>query len=183
MCATTSEPSGTATISQRRCLSRFSIRSPPRFTRRSSPALPALADPGHQQPDLLDGRRARVDLADDRALVHHGDPVGQRQHLVEVLADQEHRDLPRRGLAQVAVHGLDRADVEAARRRRGHEHPRLARELAREHDLLQVPARELAGRRERAGRLHVVAADHLDGAVANAPEAEERPGRRRCGTT
>ena len=32
-CATTSEPSGTATISQRRCLSRFSIRTR-RFTRR-----------------------------------------------------------------------------------------------------------------------------------------------------
>ena len=72
--------------------------------------------------------------------------------------------------------GLDRADVEAARRRRGHEHAWLARELAREHDLLQVAARELAGRRQRPRCLHVVALDHLDGAVANAPEPEEGAG-------
>ena len=56
----------------------------------------------------------------------------------------------RGGFAQVRVHGLDRADVEAARGRRDHEHARPALELAREHDLLQVPARELARRRRRA---------------------------------
>ena len=51
---------------------------------------------------------------------------------------------PAAAVAQVRVHGLDRADVEAARRRGGDEHARLARELAREHDLLQVAAREHA---------------------------------------
>ena len=60
---------------------------------------------------------------------------------------------PSRGrVAQVRVHGLDRADVEPARRRGGDEHARLARELAREHDLLQVAARQLPRRRVGPGR-------------------------------
>ena len=47
-------------------------------------------------------------------------------------------------LAQVGVHGLDRADVEPARRRRRDQDLRLARELAAEHELLQVAAGEVA---------------------------------------
>ena len=66
------------------------------------------APPGHQQPDLLDRRRLRVDLAHDLALVHDDDPVGERTHLVEVFADEEHRDALCGRLAQVVVHGLDR---------------------------------------------------------------------------
>ncbi len=79
--------------------------------------------------------------------------------------------------AQVRVHGLDGADVEPTRRRRDHEHARPTLELAREHDLLQVAARQLAGGCAGPGRLHVVAPDQLDGPVADAVEAEERPGR------
>ena len=57
------------------------------------------------------------------------------------------------------MHRLDRADVEPARRRRGDEHARLARELAREHDLLQVAARELRAPACRAPAPHAVARD------------------------
>ena len=117
------------------------------------------------------------------ALVHHRDPVGQRQHLVEVLADQQDRDVSFGSLAQVAVHRLDRADVEPASRGRSDEHPRPARELPRQDDLLEVPARELAGRSVGSGRLHVVAADHLHSPIAQAPQAQERPSRVGCGTT
>ena len=144
MCATTSEPSGTATISQRRCLSRFSIRSPPRFTRRPCRRGRLAAHPAISSPSSSTVALAGVDLAHDRALVHHGDAIGEGQDLVEVLADQEHRDLPRRGLAQIAVNGLDRADVETAGGRRGHEH-------ARARSRTRARARPSAGCRPRAG--------------------------------
>ena len=57
----------------------------------------------------------------------------------------------RRGLAQVLVHGLDRGDVEPTGRRRGDEHAGVARELAAEHDLLEVAARICALRRRAEG--------------------------------
>ena len=81
---------------------------------------------GHEQADLLDVGVGRVELAEDRALVHHGDPVGEREDLVEVLADQQHGDAVGGGVAQVRVDGLDRADVEPARRRGGDDQARLA---------------------------------------------------------
>ena len=57
-------------------------------SRRSPPAI--------SRPIVLDGRRPRLHLAGDRALVHHRDAVGERQDLVQVLADQEDRDARRR---------------------------------------------------------------------------------------
>ena len=116
---------------------------------------------GHQQPELLDGGGARVALADDRALVDHRDAVGEREDLVEVLRDEQHADVSLRRLAQVAVHRLDRGDVEPACRRRDDEHARASLELPREHDLLEVPAGELARRQLRAAAANVVALDQL----------------------
>src|SRR6266498_2686375 len=99
--ANTSEPAGTATSSQRGWRSLRSIR-----TR----ILPSR----HQQAELLDARIGACRLADDRALVHDRDPVGEGQDLVEVLADQEHGDAVRCRVTKVGVHCLDRADVEPA---------------------------------------------------------------------
>ena len=102
------------------------------------------AHTGHQQPELLDSRVARVDLADDRALVHHGDAIGQGQHLVEVLADQQHRDLPSprpRGGSRGRSRSRRRRDRASAPRRRG----RAARSRTR------ARARPSAGCRPRAG--------------------------------
>src|SRR5919201_191382 len=127
--AASSEPAGTATISQRGWRSLRSIRT-------------RVLSPGHLQADLLDARVGARRLADDLPLVHDGDPVGEREDLVEVLADQQDGDALAGGVAEVLVHGLDRADVEAARRRRRHEELRQDRELAREHNLLEVAARE-----------------------------------------
>ena len=112
---------------------------------------------------------------DDRALVHHDDPVGEGEELVEVLADEQHCDAVRRGVAQVSVDGLDRADVEPARRRRDDERLRSARELPREHDLLQVAAREEPGGRVRPGAADVVAADELRRPRGDPAEEEKRP--------
>ena len=79
------------------------------------------------------------------------------EDLVEVLADQQHGDAVRGRLAQVSVDGLDRADVEPARRRGDDEGLRLARELPREDDLLQIAAGEEPRRGRRPGTPDVVA--------------------------
>ncbi len=130
--------------------------------------ITAAAPPAISRPSSSTVARRRVELADDRALVHDRDPVGEREDLVEVLGDQQHADAVGGRLAQVRVHRLDRGDVEAARRRRGDEHARARRrELAREHDLLQVAAGELPRRQLRAAAADVVALDQLRGVLAD----------------
>ncbi len=150
--------------------------------RLAQPALNPHADPARRPSAGRSPRRpppARDDLADDRALVHDRDR-GRRAARISSRSSlmRSTRDAVCGGLAQVRVHRLDRADVEPARRRRGDEQPRLAGELAREHDLLQVAAREQPRRRAGPGRGDAVALDQLDGALANAPEPEQRPVRR-----
>ena len=81
--ATATEPTGTATSSQRGWRSRRSIR----ITLAAAPAI--------SRPSSSTVAAARVALADDRALVHDGDAVGEREDLVEVLADQQHGDAAR----------------------------------------------------------------------------------------
>ena len=121
---------------------------------------------------------AGIDLAGDPPLVEDDDAVGEREHLVEVLADQQHGDVELRGVAKVVVNVLDRADVETARRRGGDQHARRARELAAEHDLLQVAAGELARRdvrsRRRARRSWRIRTLR---ALADRSQPEERPAR------
>ncbi len=87
---------------------------------------------------MLDTRRLRVDLTDDGAFVHDDDSVRQGHDLVEILAEQQYGDVAFRRLAEIAVDGLDRADVEPAGRCRSDEHPEVAGELPRKHDLLKV---------------------------------------------
>ena len=60
------------------------LLDPDRRSRQRTPAI--------RRPELVDVGRPAVGLARDRALVHDDDPVGEREHLVEVLADQEHPD-------------------------------------------------------------------------------------------
>ena len=93
------------------------------------------------------------------ALVHHEDAVGQPEDLVELERDQQHRASGVALLDQLAVHELDRADVEAARRLRGQQQLRLQIDLAREHELLLVAAGEGARRRRGRAAAHVEALD------------------------
>ena len=69
------------------------------------------------------------------------------EDLLELERDEQHAAALVALLDEPAVHELDRADVEAARRLRRDQHLRVAVDLAREHDLLLVAARERAGRR------------------------------------
>ncbi len=107
------------------------------------PLLAAAA--GHRDAELLLGR-GRRELADDLALVHDEDPVGEREDLLELERDEQDRAALVALLDQPAVDELDRADVEAARRLGGDQDLRVAVDLAREHDLLLVAARERAAR-------------------------------------
>jgi len=74
------------------------------------------------------------------------------------------------------VHVLDRADIETARGRGDDERARLAGELAADHDLLEVAAREVAGLRLRPRRLDRIAGDQRGGALEDAGAPQERPG-------
>ena len=79
---------------------------------------------------------------DDPALVDDEDAVGEREHLLELERDEQHGASLVALLDEPAVHELDRADVEPARRLRRDQDTRVARHLARDHDLLLVAARE-----------------------------------------
>ena len=80
------------------------------------------------------------------SLVHDEDAVGEREHLVELERDEQDRAALVALGDEPPVHVLDRADVEAARRLRRDQHVRVARDLARDDDLLLVAARERAAR-------------------------------------
>src|SRR5438552_16814084 len=159
--ANTSDPAGTAKSSQRGCRSLRSI-------------LTGVVPSCHLEADLLDARISTGRDADDRSFVHDRDPVGQPEDLVQVLADQENRGALGRSGAQIGVHGLDRADVEATGRRRGDDEPWLAGELPREHDLLEVAAGEQARGRRRAGSRDRVAADQIDRTIADRSQSQQR---------
>ena len=160
--ATTSEPTGTATDSHHGCSSRRSI-------------LISASRPAMRNPISSTVAAAASSSATTRALVHDGDPVGEREDLVEVLADHEHSHAVGGRPAEVRVNGLDRADVEAARRLSGDEHDRLPLELAAEHELLEVPAGEVARRGVGAGRLDVVSRYERARDLRHASEPEHRP--------
>ena len=100
-------------------------RSRPRLAAAST-GLDRRATAGHEQPDLVDvGGCAASNDADDLALVHHVDPVGQGEELVELLGDQQDRRAASRELEQQPVDGLDGPDVQAAGRLDGDEQRRL----------------------------------------------------------
>src|SRR5207248_10174678 len=115
--------------------------------RRSGGHLLALAA-GHRDAELLLGHVGRV-LADDSALVDDEDAVGERENLLELERDEQHRLAAVARLDEPPVHELDRAHVEPAGWLGGKENARLPRDLAGEDDLLLVAPRERGGTRLR----------------------------------
>ena len=119
---------------------------------------PSRRPPSISRPISCSDTSRRV-LADDLALVDDEDAVGERQHLLELERDEQDRAPLVALLDEPPVQVLDRADVEAARRLRRDQHLRVARDLARDDDLLLVAAREPARARQRAAAAHVELAD------------------------
>ncbi len=102
-----SEPVALRRGSPARLRSAGSCRRLARSRRRSSAPPPVIATPSSSS---LDARR---ELADDLALVHDEDAVGERQHLLELERDEQHRAPLVALLDEPPVDELDRADVEA----------------------------------------------------------------------
>src|SRR5688572_12010606 len=129
-------------------------------------------DAGHEQTDLA-LVRFRIALADDAAAAHDEDAVGKRAHLVELDGYKQDR------LARVAhgeeltVDELDRADIDAARRLSDEEHGGISLELAREHDLLLIAAREIRRLQALVRRTDIVLFDLPAGIVAHGPDVEQ----------
>ncbi len=115
-------------------------------------------DAGHQQAELAFGR-LRPALADDAAVAHDEDAVGERADLVELDGDEQDRLAAVAHGDELAVDELDRADIDAARRLADEEHGRIVLHLAREHDLLLVAAGEIRGLQPAVGRADVVLLD------------------------
>ena len=68
----------------------------------------------HEQADLLALGGRAVDQGDDLAPVHHRDPVGQLQDLVQLGGDEQDRCPASRLAIDLAMDELDAADVETA---------------------------------------------------------------------
>ena len=102
------------------------------------------------------------ELRHDPALVHDEDAVGRARGPPRVRGSRAGPPCRASRSARIcAVHELDRADVEPARRLRGDEQLRIAPDLARDDDLLLVAAGEVAGEHARSGRADVVVGDAL----------------------
>src|SRR5579871_1878320 len=131
---------------------------------------------GHGEPELFLGR-GRRELADDPALVDHEDAIREREDLLELERDEEHRSAGVALLDETAVHELDRADVESARRLRGDEHLRVGVDLAREHDLLLIAAGQRARRRGRRAAAYVELTQQPARALGHRAEVEQPAAR------
>ena len=146
-------------ISTTTIASAYSWSSKPPITRRQRPIAAAGAPGRHLTSSTrvrgIGGRDgvakqlalARVlalDLRDDLALAHHEDAGADAHELLELGRHDQHADAR---LGEVGDHpvelGLGR-HVHAARRLVEQQHPAVAQQPAREHDLLLVPAREVA---------------------------------------
>ena len=93
--------------------------------------------------------------------VHHGDAVGEREHLVQVLADQQHGAAGGRRVQQLLVHIGHGADVQAPGRLAGDDQPRRA-----------------AGQRAPEDQLLHVAADSARAGVSSPPASVPRTSKR-----
>lgn len=70
-------------------------------------------NPGHRQPDTFTRPGVGGQGFSQLPGVHDGDPVAQRQHLVEVVRDHQHRRTGITGGNQLLLHVSHRTYVEA----------------------------------------------------------------------
>ena len=109
--------------------------------------------------------------------MHHGDPVGERQELVEILRDQHHAGAAPARLEQAAVHLGRRADVEAAGRlvRPGSRAGSRSSTRARITFCMLPPERRRIGA-SGAGQRMSIGRDRLPGPLAHPLAAQEAAG-------
>ena len=110
------------------------------------------------------------------ALRDHREPVADLEELVQLLGDHQHGHAR---LAQVDQRLADlrrRAHVHAPRRLRGDHHARRLADLAPDDVLLQVAARQAAGRGPRPAGLHAEGPDRVLGEGAHRIAAHEAVG-------
>jgi len=116
------------------------------------------------------GADAWRELADDSAFVKDEDAIGERQNLLQLERDEQDGFTFVSLLDEALVDEFDRTDVEPARRLSGDQQARVAVDLARQHDLLLVAARQRGAACLRSAAAHVELLQQL------ASPAEEAPG-------
>src|SRR3954454_24356621 len=93
----------------------------------------------HEHADLVLVRRPAIPDGDDLAAIHHGDPVGQLEDLVELCRDEQDRSASVALADRPAVDELDAADVEAASWLVEDQQAELPIKLAAHDHLLLIP--------------------------------------------
>src|SRR5438552_4437633 len=125
-----------------------------------------LAVSGHEQPEPLLGGGRRVERRDDPAFEHHRNAIRERADLVKLARDEQDPRALAALLEEPLVDVFGRRDVETAGRLGDHDELGPLGELASEHDLLLIAAREIADDGLRAGGTDVV----LRGKASTVPE-------------
>src|SRR3954468_883294 len=109
----------------------------------------------HQDADLFTGDFARRMRLRQFSVMDHGDPIRDREHLVEILADHDDRRAPRCKVDERLADRGGSARVYPPGWLFDNEHPRLAQDFAAHHELLQIAAGERARHRVRLALAHV----------------------------
>ncbi|MCA8966166.1 MAG: hypothetical protein KDC48_14880, partial [Planctomycetes bacterium] len=121
---------------------------------------------GGQQHDRLFAEPVARQRAGDPSLVHHQHPIGEREHLFELGAHEQHGEAGGGQRVEARVDLAARADVDAARRLVEQQHARRGRQPLAEHDLLLVAARQRTDAQRRARGPHVELAAPVRGEFA-----------------
>src|SRR5699024_8807055 len=83
-----------------------------------------------------------IDHAHDLPPIHHGNAVGQSDHLVELRGDDHHRSAAIAFFNDAGVNEFDRTDIQAPGRLGSNEQASVAGELPRKHHVLLATARQ-----------------------------------------
>src|SRR5262249_19151601 len=111
---------------------------------RSAMRPPRAADAAHARAEPRFVAAAARELRSDPSLVHTEDAARQRHDLLQTRRHEQHARARGARREDPRVDEFDRSDVHPARRLRAHEEPRLPLQLARDHELLLVAARQRA---------------------------------------
>ncbi len=101
----------------------------------------------------------------DLAVVHHHDPVGQFQDLVEILGNQQHRRAAVARRHDTRAHFRHRLHVQPETRIGDDQQLHVPVQFARQHAALHVAAGQHPDRHFARRRAHAVGRDHALGAV------------------